>query len=81
MMEESGCCVKSSPADPKDSHWGSGLDCLIVPEPLFHSLSMMNRGNVILEYTHVIRVEKNSLMEKPAHLVDSGSQLTSCLGT
>ena len=81
-----------SPAHPKDCHQGSGLDsvvsqpihewkwCLMLPEPLFHSLSMMNRGNVFFEYARVVRVEKNPLMEKPAHLVDSGSQLTSCFG-
>ena len=37
--------------------------CLMLPEPLFHNLSLMNPGIVILEYAHVIREEKNALME------------------
>ena len=28
-MRESGRCVKSSPAHPKDSQWGSGLDSVV----------------------------------------------------
>ena len=50
--------------------------CLMLPEPLSHSLSLMNRGIVILEFTRVIREEKNPLIEKPAHSVYSGCQLT-----
>ena len=52
----------------------------MLPEPLFHSLSLMNRGIVILEFAHAIREEKNPLMEKPGYLVHSGSQLTSFFG-
>ncbi len=32
--------------------------CLMLPEPLFHNLSPMNRGIVILEYARAIREEK-----------------------
>ena len=49
MMGESDRCVKSSPARPKDSQWGSGLDS-------------MNPDIIILEYVRVIREEKNPLM-------------------
>ena len=70
MMGESDRCTKSSPAHPKDSHWGKGLTldsvvanpcvkmCCMLTEPLFHSLSPMNPGIVILEYARAIREEK-----------------------
>ena len=67
-MGELDHCAKPSPAHPKDSQWGSGLDsvvaidvwtcCVSLPEPLFHSLSLMNPGIVILEYARAIREEK-----------------------
>jgi len=39
--------------------------CLILSEPLCHSLSPMNPDTVILEYVRAIREEKNLLMEEP----------------
>ena len=33
--------------------------CLILPESLFHNLSLMNPGIVVLEYVRAIREEKN----------------------
>ena len=66
MMGESGCWVKPSPAHPKDSQGGSGLDSVVanscvkmmLPEPLFHNLSPKNPGIVILEYARANREEK-----------------------
>ena len=34
----------------------------MLPEPLFHNLSPMNPGIVILEYAHAISEKKNPLM-------------------
>lgn len=60
-MRESGRCVKSSPAHPRNSEWGSGLDsvvanpCVDVLCSLNHSFSPMKCGIVILEYTTTAR--------------------------
>ena len=47
---------------------------------LNHSLSPMNPGIVILEYTHAFTEETNPLMEKPCLSVYSRSQLNSFFG-
>ena len=49
---------------------------LMLPEPLFRNLSLMNCGIVILEFARVIVEEKNPLMEKLSYSVYSGSKLT-----
>ena len=90
LLGESGCCVGSSQAHAKiitvvkvwTLSWLVHVWklCLMLPEPQFHNLSVINRGIVILEYARAIREVKNQLMEKPVHSVYSGSQLTSCFG-
>ena len=87
MKGESGRCIKSSPAHPKDSQGDKGLGYEVanmyenyVSCSVNHSFTVwaqMNCGIVILEYARAIREGKNPLMEKPGPSVYSGSQLTS----
>ena len=68
-MRELGHCVKSFPAHPRDSQRGWRLDSVVAiprvkmmsrapPTPLFNSLSPMNRGTVVLEYSRAIWEDK-----------------------
>lgn len=71
---ESRAAASSLSSTSRNSQKGSGLNVNMMSHALFHSLSPMKRGVVILEYARVIRGEK------PAHSVHSGRQLTSFFG-
>lgn len=59
---ESRAAASSLSSTSRDSQKGSGLNVNMMSHALFHSLSPMKRGVVILEYTRVIG-EKNLLIQ------------------
>lgn len=59
---ESRAAASSLSSTSRDSQKGSGLNVNMMSHALFHSLSPMERGIVILEYTRVIG-EKNLLIQ------------------